>query len=450
MPPLQDRRSWSEPSGVEAAIDDVEASSRVVSGPGELDDLVRYLGDSTFVLFGEASHGTSEFYRWRAELTARLIAEYDFDFVAVEGDWTSCYAVNRYLKGLPGAADSAREVLESFDRWPTWMWANWEIDGFLEWLASYNQEPAGAEVGGHDVGFYGLDVYGLFESMHAVVDYLEEIDPDAADMAREAYRCFEPYGEDAREYGRSTRMVPKSCESEVVDVLTALRESAPTYETGAPDDYFAAEQNALVARNAEEYYRSLASGHQDSWNVRDTHMADTLDRLVEHHGGDAKAIVWAHNTHVGDARATDMAERDRLNIGQLVRERNPAADVDLVGFGTHRGSVIAGDEWGAEMEELRVPEAKAGSYEDVFHRAGAENRLLYTDDVADGGGLAEPRGHRAIGVVYRPALESGNYVPTDLRERYDVYLHVDETQALHPLDLHPDRTAVPELYPTGL
>jgi len=442
MASLRDRTSWTEPAAIEATVTNVETLTQPVSGPDELGPLVEYLSDARFVLLGEASHGTSEFYRWRARLTAELIENHGFDFVAVEGDWTSCYELNRYVKGLPDAAESAREAVGAFERWPTWMWANWEVVEFLRWLELHNRD------GENETGFYGLDVYSLFESMRAVVSYLEDTDPEAAADAREAYRCFEPYGEDAQEYARALRMVPEGCEDEVVDVLTELRQSASTHDSGHPDDYFDAEQNALVARNAEAYYRALASGTTDSWNVRDEHMADTLDRLVDHHGGDAKAVVWAHNTHVGDARATDMAGRDRLNIGQLVRERHDG--VELVGFGTHSGRVVAGEEWGAPMEEMAVPPASTGSYEDAFHRAGAKNRLLFTGDVMSGDPLAEPRGHRAIGVVYDPRFEAGNYVPTDLRRRYDAYVHVDDTAALHPLERHPDRERVPELYPSGL
>ncbi len=445
MAPIGNRSTWSEPSGVERAAADVERSSSVVTGPEDLDALIHQLSDAQYVLLGEASHGTSEFYRWRAQITARLIADHDFDFVAVEGDWTSCYDVNQFVKEVGDADRTIREVIETFGRWPTWMWANWEMVEFFEWLRLHNREFEPA-----DVGFFGLDVYSLFESMEAVIDYLEDVDPEAADHAREAYRCFEPYGRDAQKYAGSLRMVPESCEDEVVEILTQLREAESIPDSEHPDDRFSAEQNALVAKNAEAYYRALASGHTDSWNVRDEHMADTLDRLVEHHGGDANAIIWAHNTHVGDARATDMERKGRHNIGQLVRERHDVEDVELVGFGTHSGRVVAGDEWGAPMEVMDVPDATAGSYEDVFHRAGAQDRLLFTEEIDDGDPLAEPRSHRAIGVVYHPEFESGNYVPTDLRDRYDAFVHVDATEALHPLELHPDRERVPELYPVGL
>jgi erythromycin esterase-like protein len=441
---LQDRTSWTEPGDVETAAREVRSRSRRLEHPDDLDRLVELFGDRKYVLLGDASHGTSEYYRWRSRLTARLVQEQDFSFVAVEGDWTNCYEVNRYVKDLPDAAETIRDVLEAFERWPTWLWANWETLEFLDWLELHNQSLAE----GKRVGFYGLDVYGLFESMAAVVDYLEDVDPAAAVEARDAYRCFEPYGENAREYARALRMVPENCEDEVVETLTRLRERVATYDHSR-DDYFNAEQNALVAQNAEEYYREMVRGDVDSWNIRDRHMVETLTRLQRHHGSDSKGIVWAHNTHVGDARATDMEARGRLNVGQLVREREGGSDVALVGTGSHRGSVVAADSWGARLEEMTVPPAQEGSYEHVFQRAGGRDRLLVTEDLADDSPLARPRGHRAIGVVYHPAREAGNYVPTVMPDRYDAFVYLDETDALHPLDVHLNREAVPDLYPWG-
>jgi len=445
MNALRDRTSWTNPESVDAAVDELRAKTYGLEHPEDLDRLVERFGDRRYVLLGEASHGTSEYYRWRSRLTSRLVREEDFSFVAVEGDWTDCYAVNRYVKGLPESGETVRDVLAAFDRWPTWMWANWEVLEFLDWLEVHNQGLPEDE----RVGFYGLDVYSLFESMEAVVDYLEAVDPEAAADAKAAYRCFEPYGEDAQEYARALRMVPETCEDEVVDTLTRLREGSPKYDHGR-DDYFNAEQNALVARNAEQYYREMVRGETDSWNVRDRHMVETLERLRDHHGAGAKGIVWAHNTHVGDARATDMAERGRLNIGQLVRQHEGAAETALIGMGSYRGSVIAAESWEARMEEMTVPPAQEGSYEHVFHRAGDRDRILLTEDLDDGAALADPRGHRAIGVVYHPHREAGNYVPTILPERYDAFLHLDETTALHPLYVHVDREEVPDLYPWGL
>ncbi|MFQ3318774.1 MAG: erythromycin esterase [Natronomonas sp.] len=440
---IGNRGTWSEPAGVGQVADELRAYGRPLDGPHDLDDLIERLSDAEVVLLGEASHGTSEFYRWRASISAELIRDHDFSFVAVEGDWPSCFAGNRFVRDLPEAPETVTEAVDAFDRWPTWMWANWEAVEFFEWLALHNEGVPDAA----RTGFYGLDVYSLHESMAAVVDYLEDVDPDAAEHARRAYRCFEPYGEDGQEYAQAIRMVPEDCEEDVVSVLTDMQKRRAAVAGGETvEGSFDAEQNALVAKNAESYYRALASS-ENSWNVRDRHMAETLDRLREFHDG-GKAIVWAHNTHVGDARATDMPRRGRLNLGELVREEYD--DVEVVGFGTHRGDVIAADEWGDTPREMRVPEAQDGSYEDAFNAADAEDRLLFTDRIEDGDALAEPRGNRAIGVVYRPALESGNYVPTDLKERYDALIHIDETEALHALDTHPERERVPELYPYGV
>ncbi|WP_408958352.1 erythromycin esterase family protein [Natrinema sp. 74] len=418
------------------------------------DGLVEGVADADVVLLGEASHGTSEYYRLRARLTARLLEHHGFEFVAVEGDWTDCFDVTRYVTGRTDA-DSAADALADFERWPTWMWANWEVAEFADWLADYNADrPVGERA-----GFYGLDVYSLYESMAAVIDYLQDLDPELADRARDAYHCFEPYGEDAREYASSIRLVPEDCEDEVLEVLRGLREEMTDryadYDGDDPVADFAAEQNALVATNAESYYRTMARGGDESWNVRDRHMSETLERLLEFH--DAPGIVWAHNTHVGDARATTMQDRGKLNLGQLAREEvcEDDAAVAVIGFGSHRGSVVAGDQWGAPMEQMRVPEAKADSYEDAFHRAGIGDCVLEFDRGYGAAGdpdhdpLADPRGHRAIGVVYDPTYEGGNYVRTVLPDRYDAFIHVDETEALHPFDIEGGETP-PETYPWGV
>jgi erythromycin esterase len=439
------RGRFSEPRETDAAVEAVAHHGRSVAGPADLDALVERAAEADCVLLGEASHGTSEYYRWRARVTARLLRDHGFSFVAVEGDWTSCYEMTRYLKGLPGAPTTAQGAQRAFDRWPTWMWANWEVESFLTWPRELNE----ARERGDRVGVYGLDVYGLYESLAAVVDYLEGVDPALADEARTAARCFEPYGEDAQEYARATQLVPESCQDEVVELLRGLRERAPVNGEETAEDRFAAEQNALVARNAESYYRAMVESGSDSWNVRDRHMTETLNRLLDHHGPDATGIVWAHNTHVGDARATDMPRHGRINIGQLAREQRSVGDVYTVGFGSHRGNVVAGDSWGADSRTMDVPAARADSYEDVFHRATPTNTLLFGDDLPDGSALETARGHRAIGVVYHPDREAGNYVPTVLPDRYDAFVHVDETTALHPLAVHPDRERVPELYPSG-
>lgn len=430
----------------------IRGAASPLDDSADLDPLMERIGDARYVLLGEASHGTSEFYSWRAHLTRRLILEKGFSFIAVEGDWPDCYRVNCFVKGASHWGNTAHSVLFGFDRWPTWMWANREIEELATWLREHND----AQAAEHRVGFYGLDVYSLWDSMKQVSDYLEGIDPETARLARWAYGCFEPYQEDVQEYAHATRWVPTSCEHEVVMMLTELRRHANEYreQDGAPasEAYFNAEQNALVTRNAERYYRAMVRGGASSWNVRDQHMADTLDRLMQHHGPHAKCIVWEHNTHIGDARATDMVASGMMNIGQLVRESHAEEGVVLVGFGTHRGSVIAGEAWEAPMQRMRVPPAQEDSWEHLFHEAGAEDRLLVFEEGANPPSALESRGHRAIGVVYDPRHERwGNYVPTVLPQRYDAFLFLDRTEALHPLHLVAEVSAdAPETYPTGV
>ena len=434
---------------------DLRQSARALESASDLDPLIDRIGDARYVLLGEASHGTSEYYTWRAQLSKRLILEKGFSFIAVEGDWPDCYRVNRYVKRYPGSGANAFEVLHAFERWPTWMWANREIVELAEWMRRYNDQRRVPDE--RKVGFYGLDVYSLWDSMRAVVEYLESKDPQFAAGARRAYRCFEPYGEDEQEYARATYLVPTSCEDEAVSVLRALRERAPEYAEDGRESYFNAEQNAFVARNAELYYRTMVRGGAQSWNVRDHHMVDTLDRLMEHHqlpNPEAKAIVWEHNTHIGDARFTNMANAGMVNVGQLVRQAHGGDGVVLIGFGSHHGTVIAGDEWGAPMNRMQVPAARSGSWEDYMHEAigNGASALLVFEDADDGGipELDEPLAHRAIGVVYDPSHERwGNYVPTLIPRRYDAFIFIDETQALSPLHLPVKVGEVPETFPSG-
>jgi erythromycin esterase-like protein len=406
-------------------------------------DLVDRIGEARVVLLGEATHGTLDFYGWRAQLSARLIGERGFSFVAVEGDWPDCYEINRYVRSYSGAAKSAGEALRTFSRWPTWMWANWEVAGFAEWLRRTNDNLST----GRRVGFYGLDVYSLFESMDAVVAYLRKVDPQAAEDAKRAYLCFEPYAREPQDYARATALVPASCEDEVIDILVRLRRDASRYADD--EERFNAMQNAIVAVEAERYYRAMVRTDAGSWNVRDRHMTNTLGRLLERRPG-SKGIVWAHNTHVGDARATDMAVSGMVNVGQLARERW-GDDAVSIGFSSYEGTVIAGSSWGAPMERMAVPAARADSSDAALHEAtNAGDAVLVFEEPA--GPAARPSVQRAIGVVYDPERERwGNYVPTRLALRYDALVHIDRSSALHPLGLHPERPKEPpDTYPWGL
>jgi erythromycin esterase-like protein len=421
--------------------------ARPLSTADDLDPLLDRIGDARYVLLGEASHGTSDFYTWRARISQRLIREKGFSFIAVEGDWPDCYRVNRFVKGYPEAGSEAFDVLHEFARWPTWMWANWEVVALAEWLRQHNSTQPPRE----RVGFYGLDVYSLWESLAEVMGYLETNEPQALATARRAYRCFEPFGEDVQRYAQATAFAPASCESEVVALLSELRRQAPEFKDDH-EAHFTALQNAQVAVNAERYYRAMVRGGAESWNVRDHHMVQTLGNLMQHHGPEAKAIVWEHNTHIGDARATDMSLAGMVNVGQLVREQHHDEGVVLVGFGSYQGSVIAGSSWGAPMERIHVPVARHGSWEEVLYRSGVRDGLLFSDERRREPGFMEPRGHRAIGVVYNPTQERfGNYVPTVLPQRYDVFLNIAETTALHPLHLKDTDTGEPpDTYPWGV
>jgi erythromycin esterase-like protein len=416
----------------------------------EMDDLaplMKRIGDARIVMLGEASHGTSEYYSWRAYITQRLIKEKGFNLIAVEGDWPDCYRLNRYIKNYSGAGKNAFEVLKEFNRWPTWMWANWEIVALAEWLYQFNKDlPANKKV-----GFYGLDVYSLWESMESILQYLRKTDPGALKVAEEAYRCFEPYRkEEGTSYARALQFVPELCQNEVVDLLKAIREKLPQYNTDY-ENVFSAEQNALVMVNAEKYYRAMIEGGPHSWNVRDRHMADTMERLLKFHGENSRIIIWEHNTHIGDARATDMADEGMYNIGELARLQHHVKGVVLVGFGSYKGTVVAGRSWGAMMQYMNMPEARKGSWEYFLHKEGAKNKLLLMDDFMNDVFMENHIGHRAIGVVYNPEHEKyGNYVPTILPMRYDAFIYIDETNGVHPLHIKPDGHQVPETYPFGV
>lgn len=431
----------------EQLSDRLRRSARPLADDRDLDPLLDRIGEAPVVMLGEASHGTSEYYTWRDRITRRLINERGFSFIAVEGDWPDCYSVNRFVKGLDDRDLSARDVLHAFARWPTWMWANEEVVWLISWLRSHNASRAPAQ----QIGFYGLDVYSLWDSMHAVLEYLDRIDPEAARSARRAYGCFDPYRDDAQEYAMATAVVPTSCEDETIAILRELRRKAPHYSEDGSDAYFDAEQNALVARNAELYYRTMVRGGSASWNVRDQHMGETLERLLAHHGTDARAIVWEHNTHIGDARATDMAAAGMTNIGQIARETWGEENVVLVGFGGYAGSVIAARGWGEPMEEMPVPPARENSWERRLHEAVGDDALLITSDLDGAAEIDVPHDHRAIGVVYHPSRERyGNYVPTVLPARYDAFIHMEHTTAVRPLHM-PVRVdgEVPETYPSG-
>jgi erythromycin esterase-like protein len=418
----------------------VRDAAHPLTGPGtDYDPLLAFIGDAHFVLLGEASHGTHEFYRQRAQITKRLILEKGFTAVAVEADWPDAYRVNKYVRGQSTDADAV-EALAGFKRFPAWMWRNADVLDFIGWLRAHNDSlPSGAM----KTGFYGLDLYSLHASIEAVLNYLDKVDPEGAQRARHRYACFEHFGADPQEYGYAAGLgLSRTCESEVVAQLIELQKRAREYAQRdglvAIDEFFFAEQNARLVKNAEQYYRTMFRGRVSSWNLRDMHMTQTLDALSEHfalQGQRTKTVLWAHNSHLGDARATQMGQAGEWNVGQLVRQRR-GEDCALIGFTTFTGTVTAASDWGGPAERKNVRPARAGSYESLFHDIGMPAFLLTlpaNSRVAQG--LREPMLERAIGVIYRPESElASHYFHARLSDQFDAVIHFDQTRAVEPLE----------------
>jgi erythromycin esterase-like protein len=442
---------------VHPVVTELATAARPIQGVGsDYDGLLDLVGDRRIVLIGEASHGTHEFYRERARITRQLIDEHGFNAVAVEADWPDAYRVNRYVMGQSDDPD-ATTALADFRRFPAWMWRNADVVRFVEWLKARNDAHR------HPVTkarFFGLDLYSLRASIEAVVVYLDRVDPTEAARARERYSCFDHIGDDGQRYGYEIAYERKPpCENEVVMQLLELRRRSEAYlrRDGwvAEDELFFAEQNARLVRNAEEYYQQMYRAEVSSWNLRDRHMAGTLDALLEHldrQFGHAKVVVWEHNSHVGDARATGMGARGELNVGQLVRQRY-ADDALIVGQTTYTGEVTAADTWGGTTRRLRVRPALPTSHEAVLHDTGIPAFWVPMRDRSIRASLHQPRLERAIGVIYRPATErQSHYFDALLSSQFDTVVHWDQTSALRPLEPSArwDRGEPAETYPTGL
>jgi erythromycin esterase-like protein/predicted phosphoribosyltransferase len=439
----------------EVAVIRTEAAP-VEDGVPDDDALFDLVGDARFVLLGEASHGTHEFYAARARMTQRLIEEKGFCAVAAEADWPDAYRVDRYVRGRSNDA-TAEEALRGFERFPTWMWRNTVVVDFVGWLRERNDRVGDERA---KAGFYGLDLYSLHRSIHEVIAYLERVDPAAAARARERYSCFDHFsGSDGQAYGFAAAFgAGESCEREVVEQLVDLQRHALEYarRDGLPaqDELFFAEQNARTVKAAEEYYRAMFSGRVSSWNLRDRHMTDTLDALADHlgrqRGQPAKVVVWAHNSHLGDARATEVAAQGEVNVGQLVRERHPG-DCRLVGFATYTGTVTAADDWEGPAQRKLVRPALADSVEELFHEVGEKAFLVRPGSApAAAEALRAARLERAIGVIYRPETErQSHYFRARVADQFDAVIHLDETRALEPLERTArwERGEVPETYP---
>ena len=394
------------------------------------------VGEAHYVLIGEASHGSHDFYSARARMTQRLISEKGFAAVVIEGDWPDAYRVNRYVRGQSDDAD-AEEALRGFERFPTWMWRNTVVLDFVGWLRAYDDRISSAAA---KVGFYGMDVYSLHRSMQEVIAYLETVDPDVAARARERYSCFDHYdGDDGQAYGFAAAYgAGETCEQQIVEQLVELQNLARVRPLDE-DEFFAAQQNAKVVKAAAEYYRGMFSGRVNTWNLRDTHMVDTLDDLTAHlsaqRGEQAKVVVWAHNSHLGDARATESRMRGEVNVGQLVRERHPG-DCRSIGFTTYTGTVTAADDWGGPADRKNIRPGLPGSVEELSHGIGLSEYMLSFPIASRAAEvLRSARLERAIGVIYRPDTErQSHYFRCRLSDQFDAVIHLDETRALEPLE----------------
>lgn len=437
------------------------AAVRAPGGLPPTEALEEIVGDARVVLIGESSHGTHEFYEARAEITKWLIEKKGFCAVAAEADWPDAYRVNRYVRGL-GDDNSAEEALRGFERFPAWMWRNVVVRDFVDWLHAHNQRRRSD--GDRQAGFYGLDLYSLHRSMQEVIAYLDKVDPRAAARARARYACFDHVSaDDGQAYGFAAAFgAGQSCERQALDQLIEMQRNAVEYARRngllAEDEAFYAQQNAQTVRNAEAYYRTMFGGRVTSWNLRDQHMAQTLDALLAHldrHNGrePARIVVWAHNSHVGDARATEVTGDGQLTLGQLARERL-GDDCRLIGFTTYTGTVTAASEWGGIAERKVMRPALNGSVEELFHETGEPDFLVSAMiDRSAAEPLDTVRLSRAIGVIYLPETErQSHYYHVRPSEQFDAIIHVDDTRALEPLEVTSHWVAgeTPETYPTGL
>ena len=457
--PLIGEEGWAEELGAATAADVPRRTpaldERVASAAEAFSDLepdlgplLDRIGDARVVLLGEATHGTSEFYRFRTRLTRALVERRGFRIVAVEADWPDAARIDAWVRHLEGPPPS----WQAFARFPTWMWRNHEVRELVDWLREYNGSIDDPD---HRVGFYGLDLYSLYTSMGTVLEYLEDVDPEAADVARARYACLEPWERDPAAYGRaalSSRFA--ECEDEVLANLSDLLENRLDYAAKDGYRFLDAVQNARLVRNAEEYYRIMYYGSRESWNLRDSHMFETLQALRSFHGPGSKAVVWEHNSHLGDARATEMGARGEHNVGQLCRQEY-GAGAYLVGFGTDRGTVAAASEWDGPMEVKTVRRSHPDSYERVCADAEPERFLLplragFLDDKALRRELSEPRLERAIGVIYRPETElASHYFQAVLPQQFDEWVWFDDSRAVTPLGAR-DVAEVPDTYPFGV
>lgn len=402
-----------------------------LNNAGDLDKIINKSKDKSLVLLGEASHGTLEYYTWRDSISRILIEDNGFNFILVEGDFASIFELNRYVKNLPGAAESAKEVLMALDRWPQWMWGNHEIINLAEWLRQHNDNLSQEE----KVGFYGMDVYDEWTSAIAIKNMLKVYDTKLFEKVDELYSCFDPYLENIWFYARDVGAGNVDCSPKTQEVVDIIKRKKNLFKSSSEYDYFYLLQNAKVVLNAERFYRlSVIGNRQDAWNARATHMFETAKRLNEFYGEGSKGIVWAHNTHIGDAYQTDMRHRGEVNIGQLSREHYGKDNVFLIGFTTYQGSVMAGMEWGSARRKMNIPPAQENSIEYVMNKVGKEAYyLIFDDEDRSHEQFMMSMGNRAVGVVYNPRYDFRQFVHTIVPMRYDALIFFSETNALTPI-----------------
>lgn len=431
-------------------------SHHLTGSANDWDPLMERAARSDIILLGEATHGTHEFYAQRAQLTKQLIEKAGAKAIAIEGDWPDSYRVNRYVRGEENDL-AAEESLRGFRRFPTWMWRNSDVLDLVSWMRDHNDAQ---RVPSHKVGFYGLDLYSLYSSIHAIIAYLETADPQAASRAKEHYSCFEPWQDQSQAYGRSVTLgVSEPCRREAVAQLVEIRRSVGEHLLGdgfvKEDQYIGLEENAKAVVDAEEYYRSMFTDPSGSWNLRDRHMAETMDHLLAHlkrHDPQAKLVVWAHNSHVGDSRATDMGQRGEMTLGRYARERHGGRAM-LVGFSTYNGTVTAASDWDMPPRRREVRPALEGSMEDLLHQADIPSLMLLTGQNGRNGWLSKTQLQRAIGVVYRPETErQSHYLHAVPEHQFDVIVHTDQTRAVEPLERSGEwlEGEPPETYPTAI
>ena len=437
--------SWSNThvaqntSSVTKSISTISDLAKPFESTKHLKELIDHIKDKQVVMLGESTHGTEEYYLWRKLISQILINDHGFNFIAVEGDWPDCLKLNRFAQLQD--ASTVRGVVSHFTRWPTWMWANEQVADLMNWLRARN------------TWFYGLDIYSLFPSLDEVKYLSRKLGPLLKKQVEKAYSCFDSFQRSEINYANSVARGGEGCEAQTEDTLKKLLRLRQDETTLNKEELLNLQQNARLIRNAERYYRTMNERDSTSWNIRDTHMMETLEALLQFHGKDAKAIIWAHNTHIGDYHATDMNEAGYVNLGGLARERLGMSNVALVGFGTYEGQVLAGPSWEAPAEITQIRPAREGSYEDIFHKIAQEKGASQFFMILDGESLLkEKHDHRAIGVVYQTSYEQGgrNYVPTSLSERYDAFIFFDKTHPLKAFVTDQQDDVLPETWPVGL